>query len=641
MGRKKILLIFVVAVIVPILLLTISANKTGQEAQEKVMITTLETGLKIVRGEMQERKNGMRRVCNFLASSREMQKAVSNKDTEYLSLRIGDLQHHFEYVDYVMVVDGKNAPLAKLSPDMRYDSAGKLGKLVQTAMTHRRVVFSEELIPLDELFEVGSKDYDKFLVKVKSERGDIQQKTVSQAMISLAVMPIYADGNGNKVIGAIAVGDIFNNDTVFPNNVSTYSADALVLASTGGIRVASNFAKEVGRNFIGTATSQQITSISRNEKQAPCYLSSLQVAGTPYKVLNEVLYDSAKEPIGFIGVGLPEASYYTLNAVNDQLFILFSLLALVLLGLSLCYAQKYLQGLEEEKESYQHKAKEEYNRQLHLTSELRHLNSTLEVQVKERTQHLATVIEKLQRADEVKTRFMAGLSHELRTPLNIIISSAEVLQDQLLGPLNPKQQNYAKGICSSGEHLLSLINNLLRLSKLGFGKEKIILTKFCLKDLVEEVVLNVRKYDPGKRLNITASFEEPELCVEADIQKLRQIIYNLMSNAVKFTADNGKIEVETARQGMMVRITVEDNGVGMSKEDLAKVFQEFEQGTNAAKTKYAGSGLGLAIVKYLVEQQGGTVYLESEINKGCKATVLLPINMGEFLAEREREKNRL
>ncbi|MCH3914232.1 MAG: ATP-binding protein [Acidaminococcaceae bacterium] len=638
MVRKKILLLLVTVVIIPIMLLTIAANKTGQQAQEKVMITTLETGMKIVRGEMQERKNGMRRVCNFLASSSQVQKAVLNKDTNYLSLRIGDLKNYFEYVDYVVVVNKNNGFLAKLAPDMRYASIGKLGKLVRTAMYQRRVIFSEELIPLDELFVAGSKDYDKFLVSEKNIPDISQHKTIRQAMISLAIVPIYRGGNVDDVIGAIVVGDIFNNDTAFPNNVSTYSDDAIVLASTGGIRVASNFAKEGGKDFIGTAMAKEDPETPNTKKLSPHYLSTLNIAGTPYKIMNEVLYDSTKAPIGFLGVGLPETSYYTLNAADDRLFIMFSLLALVMLAFSVCYVQHYLKDSEGEKEAYRHKIKEAYSKQLYLTNELRHLNSKLEAQVQERTQHLATVIEKLKQADEVRTRFMAGLSHELRTPLNIIISSAQVLQDQLLGPLNPKQENYAKGIYSSGEHLLSLINNLLSMSKLEFGKEKLQFTSFCLKNLVEEVVRNVRKYDPDKHLNITVGFVESGLCIEADMQKLRQIIYNLMSNAVKFTPAGGQIAVKTARDGAMVRITVEDNGVGMSKEDLAKVFKEFEQGKNASKVKYTGSGLGLAIVKYLVEQHGGTVYLESELQKGCKVTVLLPMSAREYLAERKQVK---
>ena len=638
MLKKKIIFLFIAAVTIPILLLTIAANKTGQEAQAKVMITTLETGMKIVRGEMQERKNGMRRVCNFLASSAEVQKAVQSKNSDYLYLRVGNLKNHFEYVDYVLVVNKENHNLAELTPEMCYRPLGKLGKLVETAMSQRRVIFSEELIPLGELFLPGSRNYDKFLVKEKVDKNGDVSKTVRQALISLAIMPIYSSNDNDNVIGAIVVGDIFNNDTAFPNNVSTYSDDAIVLASTGGIRVASNFAKEGGKNFIGTHMAKQDLDTGNANRMEPHYLSTLDIAGSPYKIMNEVLYDSTKKPIGFIGVGLPESSYYTLNAVNDQLYIMFSLLALVFLGFTVCYVQQYLTDLEKEKAAYQQTIKQDYNKLLYLTNELRHLNGNLEAQVQERTQHLALVIGKLKHADETKTRFMAGLSHELRTPLNIIISSAQVLQDQLLGPLNSKQQNYATGIYSSGEHLLSLINNLLRLSKLEFGKEKLQLTNFCLKDLVEEVVKNVRRYDPSKHLNILVGFVEPNLCVEADMQKIRQIIYNLMSNAVKFTPEGGRIEVKTARNGGMVRLTVEDNGVGMSKEDLAKVFREFEQGDNAAKTKYTGSGLGLAIVKCLVQQHGGTIYLESELNKGCKVTVLLPVKAGEYLAEREQEK---
>ena len=636
MLRKKILLVLVAAVIIPILLLTIAANKAGQEAQEKVLITTLETGLKIVRGEMRERKNGMRRVCSLLANSGEVQKAVLHKDRRYLSLSISSLKNHFEYVDYIHIVNRESYSLAQLSADMRYTPGGKLGKLVEQAMKEKRVIFSEELLALDDLFIMGSRDYEKFIVQEKGVAEGSQQKVIRQALISLVVVPIYLEHDMDNVIGAIIVGDIFNNDEAFPNNVSSYSQDAMVLASTGGIRIASNFAKEGGKEFIGTSIAHKDPYITKQVN--PKYLSTLNVVGVPYKFLNEVLYNSSKQPVGFIGVGLPEASYFTLNAANDQLFILFSLLGLVLLSFSICYVQKYLNNLEEEKESYKTRVKEEYNRQVYLSNELRHLNSNLEVQVKERTEHLTTIVERLKQTDATRTRFLAGLSHELRTPLNIIISSAQVLQDEILGSLNIKQKNYVQSIYSSGDHLLSTINNLLRLSKGEFGKDKLHLSIFCLQELIEEVVRNARKYTPYKKLNITAAFREPNLLIQADMLKVRQIIYNLISNAVKFTEDGGKIEVQVAKTGNLVCLVVEDNGIGMDKEDLSKVFSEFSQGQNAAKSKYQGTGLGLTIAKYLVEQHGGTIYLESSLHKGCKVTVLLPINRTEDSTEIAQEE---
>jgi len=680
--EKRLMVFLAILLILPILLLTIVTNKTGKMEQDKVLTNTLEAGLKVVRGEMLERKNGMRRVCNYFADSTLTQQAVVQNNRTYLTSRLAGLKRYFEYVDYVVVVDALNRPLAKLSDDMCYDSNNKLGRLVARAMSKRQVAFSEESFPLQDLFVPHSFDYDKFVVEKKQST---QEKSSSEtnALTSLAVIPIYQGQDHNETIGAIIVCDVFNNDRGFPSYVSTYSNDAVVLASMDGVRVAANFATENGENLLGTKIAK--IEVHRNTQAlSPQYFSILKIHDMEYKVLNEEILDSCRKPVGLIGVGLPMRNYYTWTAASDY-FIFF---ALGLYGLLLLagwlYIKQHIAGpfailsnkvrsyeeehrageqvitnscfeaealeqgfarcitkiavLEKEKEKYSKKYKEEFNRQTYLTNELRYLNGNLERQVEERTQYLGAVIEELQQANAVKTRFLANLSHELRTPLNIVMSSAEVLQDEIFGKLNVKQKNYAQGIYSSGSHLLSLINNLLSLSKLEFGKQTLQLTDFCLQDVIEEVIRNVRKFDPTKKLSITAAFTAGNILLIGDQQKLRQIIYNLMSNAVKFTPAGGKIEIKTNREGEMLRIVVEDNGAGIAQEDLSKVFQEFGQGKQGIATSYDGTGLGLPLVKRLVELQGGTVYLESEEGKGCKVTVFLPLNAREFLNKQQEKE---
>ena len=675
--RKKLMVFMAVVLIIPIMLITIMANRTGKIEQQKVFTNTLQAGLKVVRGEMLERKNGMRRVCNYFADSEETQQAVLNKNTDYLTNRLTGLKRYFEYVDYVAVVDKNNESLARLSFNMRYNKASKLGILVERAMASKQVFFSEEDFQLNDLFVPNSLEYDKFLIK-EYEKDSHKLSIIKKALTSVAIMPIYKGHDSEEVIGAIVVCDIFNNDLAFPNYVGNYSKDALVLASMDGVRVAANYALG-GENLLGTPIALK-EPFSNNHNGIPQHLSSLQINGNQYQMLNEEILDSNKQPIGLIGMGLPIKNYYTWPAASDY-FVLFALgLYGIILALAWLYInkdiaepfsaltdrmEKYWQenypqeqianpefegealtqnfnlltekisAVEKDKEKYCNKFKEEFTHQTYLTNELRYLNSNLERQVEERTQHLGTMVEELRRTNAVKTRFLANLGHELRTPLNIIMSSAEVLQDEILGKLNTKQKNYAQGIYSSGSHLLSLINNLLSLSKMEFGKQKLRLSNFDLKETVEEVVRNVRKFDPKKKLNITATFISDSFLINADPQMIRQIIYNLMSNAVKFTPTGGHIEVRAAKEGEMVRLVVKDDGVGIAKQDLPKVFKEFEQGYGTAVGKYDDTGLGLPMVKHLTELHGGTVYLESVEGNGCTVTVLLPLNTQEFLDKRQ------
>jgi two-component system CheB/CheR fusion protein len=238
-------------------------------------------------------------------------------------------------------------------------------------------------------------------------------------------------------------------------------------------------------------------------------------------------------------------------------------------------------------------------------------------------------------ASRVKSDFLASMSHELRTPLNSIIGFSEVLEDELLGELNPSQREDVQYILKAGRHLLSLINDILDLAKVESGKMQLEVERVSLKGLLESMLAMHREKASRHGISIDLQMETvADMTIEADERKLKQILLNLLSNAVKFTPDGGSVRVMamTLSGEKEIEISVEDTGIGIKPEDIQKLFKEFSQLDYVYDKEYGGTGLGLALTKKLVELQGGRIRVVSEFGKGSRFTFVLPVKQG-------REKN--
>jgi signal transduction histidine kinase len=217
------------------------------------------------------------------------------------------------------------------------------------------------------------------------------------------------------------------------------------------------------------------------------------------------------------------------------------------------------------------------------------------------------------------------MSHELRTPLNAIIGFSEVMIEQMFGELNEKQLDYQKDIYESGKHLLSLINDILDLSKIEAGRMELELSQFDLPTAVSNAVTLIR--ERAQRHGIALGVEvDPRLGdFQADERKVKQILLNLLSNAVKFTPDGGRVDVSAKLDTDKVEIAVKDTGVGIAPADQASLFEEFKQFGNDRSRKAEGTGLGLALTRRLVELHGGRILVDSAVGQGSTFRVTLPV----------------
>ena len=230
----------------------------------------------------------------------------------------------------------------------------------------------------------------------------------------------------------------------------------------------------------------------------------------------------------------------------------------------------------------------------------------------------------IEAANRHKSEFLANMSHELRTPLNAIIGFSEVLGERMFGELNEKQAEYTDDILSSGRHLLSLINEILDLSKVEAGRMELELATFDLPLAIENARTFVRERATKHGINLDVTIDERLGEFVGDERKIKQILLNLLSNAVKFTPEGGRIGINARQADGAVEISVTDTGIGIAPEDQATIFEEFRQVGGDYAHKKEGTGLGLTLAKKFVELHGGRIWVESEVGKGSKFTFTLP-----------------
>jgi len=236
----------------------------------------------------------------------------------------------------------------------------------------------------------------------------------------------------------------------------------------------------------------------------------------------------------------------------------------------------------------------------------------------------------IEAANRHKSEFLANMSHELRTPLNAIIGFSEVLGERLFGELNEKQAEYTDDILTSGRHLLSLINEILDLSKVEAGRMELEMAAFDLPLAIDNARTFVRERATKHGITLDVSVDERLGDFVGDERKIKQILLNLLSNAVKFTPEGGRIGINARQVDSAVEISVSDTGVGIAPEDQPKIFEEFRQVGSDYTHKVEGTGLGLTLAKKFVELHGGKIWVESEVGKGSKFTFTLPINPHPF-----------
>jgi signal transduction histidine kinase len=240
-------------------------------------------------------------------------------------------------------------------------------------------------------------------------------------------------------------------------------------------------------------------------------------------------------------------------------------------------------------------------------------------QIEEKSKQLET-------ANKHKSEFLARVSHDLRTPLNAIMGFTRIVLRRLEGQIPALQKENLQKVLISSEHLLNLINELLDLAKIDAGKMEVIADTFRVEEIINMTTTTVEPLLKDGRVRIVREIAPDLPPLKTDRDKLKQVLFNLLSNAAKFT-EQGEIKVTAARENGTLKLAVADSGIGMKSEALEHIFEEFQQAEKTTASRYGGTGLGLAIVKKFVNLMGGDIVVESEIGKGSKFTITLPLSL--------------
>jgi len=672
--RKKMLLFVSIVVIVPMLFIFILSNSVLNDQIEKAAQEYLQNAFIIARNQMVSRLDEMQKLSNTTAKSSEFQEAIQEVNTIKLNKTISDINEVYDYLDFSMVFDGEKK-LITSKPNIESPKLSRLSTLIGEAERAHTTITSEELFNIEDLFPIGSASYNKFRVLVSDHgKNNNSNKYLTKCLAAVTISPVY-NKESNKPIGFLVFGDIVNNDAYFPQIYSKSVENSYLAISVDGIRISSNIQSHEKENYIGSSIPIPYSTL---EGTRNAYFGNVNFEGEIHIFLDNSILNRDGNKVGVLGVGIPETKFSIIMNIQRGIIIfvsIFCLVIMIFIGIAVAnhitepiikatelanqiskgnnevvIDKRFLEGKnsettillkafqkmagdlknsEVERLNYLGKLENKQAEMQMLSKQLVILNENLEGKVKLRTQDLREAIIVLKKAGEIKSLFLANMSHELRTPLSAIISCSEILKDKLFGTLNDKQSKYVSNILNSGHHLLMLINDVLDISKIEAGKMTLLLGVYSVSEVIMEGLSVVKSLAYRKNIHITINIVPTNFIIKVDANKLKQIFYNLLANAIKFTPENGKVIVEVCKNGNYMQLTVKDNGIGIKEEDQERIFNEFEQADSSYEREYEGTGLGLPLTKKLVEIHGGKIFLHSILGKGTEVIVTLPVNINE------------
>lgn len=653
------------------LILTVAFGIVSSLQTRATLTGRIDTAMQVAWQSYNEGPHQLTATVQSLASLPAFQDAVANPEA------FQPLLASLSAADFAAVIDADGRILAHTNRD-RVGEYAPFPHIVDLALRSATVQYSTELIEADLVAAQMPRKLDRLPVPSDCELSD--KECVDRGLVQVGAVPVHLTSYRK---GVVMVGTLLNNTHHIPQATSARIPGSYLSIAAEGFRVSSNINTQTDRPLStgGQQSAALLSKVAIGER----YYGSVWVDGERHYVASDPIYNSSGQVVGALSIGVPPSglmNYWRSTQMMVVAFALLSAMTSVLAALVLSrrlalpivalqqdvlrlasakgahelelaasqlqpaspslYSQEMLTlhnslhalatsmvDLTTKTESYLKEVEGDKAELEALTAQLQESKTLLERKVEERTEELQQAVLELRQANALKSQFLATMSHELRTPLNSVIGFSQMMADELVGPLNPKQKEYLGHILSSARHLLRLISDILDLSRIEQGRLSLELQEVLLQEVVASAEAKVAPQVEAAGLTLLVESDPATPSVQADPARVSEVLDNLLSNAIKFTPEGGTIWVRLQAADGMALMEVEDTGIGIRAEDQEAVFNEFVQAESAYHRRFEGVGLGLPLSKKLVEMHGGRIELKSELGKGTMVRVYLPVRKGD------------
>ncbi|WP_421077895.1 cache domain-containing protein [Methanothermococcus sp. Ax23] len=630
----KLTIYSIVVALIPILILgmvstDIITKTMNEQAQEKI-----NTDLHTAEGFMADQIDKLSTVCQYSANSKDTITALKNNNISKLK-EIAILTKKSGDADFATIFNSNGHVVVRSNSDITNDT--ELLPLVKKALDGKSIssieILDENTVKKENIENKTKIDIIKTGVDYESISGHpiINKSVETRALALVSIKPIR-DEDGN-IIGAIMVSKILNKDNSFVDKIKEATKDTATIF-LDGLRISTNV-QDDNKRAIGTFVSKEV--YDKVIKNGETYYGMAFVVNDWYLTAYKPIKNSNDEIIGMLYVGMPKKPFIVLqNSIKNLILGVGILGLLIALMVSFVINGKITKPLEELKKGAEMIGNGNYDFRVHvdtndefgelakafnkMADEIRKSNEKLKKQAEE----LEKSYNELKELDKLKSDIVAIVSHELRTPLTSIKGYVELVLDGTMGAITETQRKCLEIANENIDRLKRLIDNMLDLSKIERGELEMQMEKINLKELVEDVVDTLKPLADEK--NIKIIYKINDMVLNGDKDRITQVLTNLIENAIKFSPINEKVEIQVLKEGNSIHMKVIDNGPGIPKRDLDRIFDRFYQVDSPAKRIKGGSGLGLAVCKSIIEAHGGTIWVESNLGNGSIFHIIIPIN---------------
>ncbi len=573
-----------------------------------------------------------------------------------------------QYDFWLFAADGK---IIESSGQYPSPFSSALLNIAALCREQKQPMFISELSTISELHKFNRKLGEKQATFLPDRRMDDYEKT--PLLFQVVAFPLFSEAH--QLNSIIIVGKILNNDNTIPDNINhLVPGTNSTISVRNGLRISGNIKSSSHESYIGKLQQKEHIDAVYNGNR---YYGQIVLDDLNDKIVSEPIVNSRKEIIGALTTGFPYRQFAdTKNNIALSMGLIGFVSFLVALATNLTLSRKgsrpltHLSTLSGEishaekitaehidslktieaaeiseiyelQQSFIKMTSALYERNIendafmtelsrdkdelhHLTNKLHLANLELEKRVHDRTQELQTAVIELTELNKMKTKFLSNMSHEIRTPLNSIVGFSDVLYDESFGPLNQRQKEYVQIVLQSAKHLLDVINDILDMSIIDQGRINLHMQLEDPNQIIFSVMNVTRHQADRKQLQISLSLDESLPPILLDPVRIKQVLYNIINNAIKFTPPGGSIDISSKYDQQKGIITIKDTGIGIPENVREKVFDEFFQAEHSYKKLFDGVGLGLPLSRKLIEMHQGKINLTSEVGVGTTVSISIP-----------------